>query len=280
MKIQNTNMAFHAKMNDIMGADSYGYQVFGRKSSLTAKDIVNLFVHEFDYEFMSDATVEQYETLNTIYFEKISNTFGYEFAKDAFNYEDSIIDGIIVPFYMTHITSGFSAEVISEDTILILSHLNNKVMKDDKGVLRFSEYCTEYTCLFKDGVVQSYISKEIESPSQDILKKYSVSYEHFSSSCVDVGSSKKVLAKNVEDAIIICSMDTSPPDDYLSWSFEVYSLEDDEHYSDESSCSYLNAIERPGIAKCEAEERKKQEALVPLSQDNGTSSNLELDLAF
>ena len=230
---------------------------------------------------MFDSTIEQYQTLNSIYFEKISNAFGYEFSKDAFRYRDVETNNIIIPFYMSELVIDFDSSIlVDENTLMVTSKTKDKIIEKN-SIYRVVNFISTYTCSVKDGIVQGFSESIKELPLDEKLKEYSVSYEHFSSNCIDPGSSKMVLATDVDNAIYICSSVTYPPDDYISWSFEVYSREDNEHYSDESSCSYLNAIERPGIAKCEAEERQKQkEALVPLSQDNGTSSNLELDLAF
>ena len=123
-------------------------------------------------------------------------------------------------------------------------------VRDTEDSFEEVQVCFIYTCSLEEGRVTS-VSVEMEEHPLSDNQEFNVEYEHYSSYCVDPGSTKTVFAQSAERAERIIRHLVCPPDDHLSWDITVYDKDYNVVSEDDSSYSYLNAIERPGIAKAE-----------------------------
>jgi len=258
-----TNLNFHSIMRKIVqSTDMYGadysevYEPLNK--IMTAEEIINYFQVNVDYD-MSEDIIELFEDNRREYFKLVAQEISLELSKKVSGKEDELMEGIKIPFYLD-VIKGRKFMKIEDNVLYVKSITYSDTIKEDDVYI--SRECFDvYKCYVKDGMVTSYVSdKEYLDINRDELKKYSVSYEYFSSWLVDTGSSKTVWAKNPDEAISVCAMISSGPDENMSWSFSVMD-DDGNFYDDDSSCSYLNAIERPGIAAAEAASHQKEVCL-------------------
>ena len=237
-----TDLAFHKEMKEaVMFLCYLDYDVvFKQEDILSRKDIFK-FILNYLWDDNQETEMNALRTLSYI---------DYDVAKEISGKEDRTYGSFVVPFWYDYIIDD--VEVISDTQIRVLSREYYETNSANNVVIAQKLRNSSILSLWSNGYLD--IKKDDQLvPDTETKRLFRVSYEFYGMGIVDSGSYIDVLASNFEESISIASNYLSPPEDGTSWSFESYDIEN-KFYMDEigSPYSYLNAVERPGIAAAEA----------------------------
>ena len=246
--MNTTTIKFHQEMRSIVETMGNFYSAYEENLS-SVEAIFERYSPYMDEDYPSSNQEENRKK----YFKAISS-INYDIAKKVSGIEDLLVTvenkEYKVPFYIFEITENEFKEVkVNDNKLCFITEEHEDAEELENDVLKQVSFCFEYRCSFnKEGIVNFYIEYKVYSEKED-LKKFYISYEHFSSHAFDAGGTKEVYAKSAEMAEGLVAHMVYPPEDGLSWDMTVYDGDYNVISEDNSSCSYLNAIERPGIAK-------------------------------